>query len=322
MISRQGKIFIFLMFCTFCTSGQETGYGPDYQTIIINNPAFAGSEGDGILKLSYLNFYPGNGYNLHSVFFSYDVFIPAIHGGAGIFLTDDYLGGIVNDMRGGFSYSYHLQTGKRIYINGGLTASFYHRGFNLGNAVLPDQIDSYGNVSLSAGEVLEREGRTVLDIGTGFLVMADKIFGAVSVNHLAAPDLESSGTMDSQLKRKYQVNLAGEFLAGRQKRIVIRPVIFFENQGNYTSLGSGGVLENKLLSFSGIVIMQNEKKIDIQTGFTVKTGMLTIFYNYRFNISSGSSILPFSLLHQTGLALRLQGVEKRNIINTINYPKM
>jgi hypothetical protein len=50
--------------------------------------------------------------------------------------------------------------------------------------------------------------------------------------------------------------------------------------------------------------------------------MVTIFYNYRFNISSGSSILPFSLLHQTGLAFRLQGVEKRNAIKTINYPKM
>lgn len=322
MTSLRGKIFIFLMFCPFYSSGQETGYGPDYQTVIISNPAFTGSEGDGILKLSYLNFYPGNSYNLHSVFFSYDAFMPALHGGAGIFLTNDYLGGIVNDMRGGFTYSYHLQTGKRIYINGGLAASFYHRGYNFGSAVLPDQIDSYGNVTLPAGEALGKEGRTVFDIGTGFLLMANRFFAAVSINHLAAPDLESSGAMDSQLKRKYQVNLAGEFPAGKQGKIAIRPVVFFEKQGNYTSLGSGGILENKLLSFSGIVMLQNEKKVDFQTGFTVRTGMVTIFYNYRFNISSGSSILPFSLLHQTGLAFRLQGVEKRNAIKTINYPKM
>jgi type IX secretion system PorP/SprF family membrane protein len=310
------------MFCTYYVSGQETGYGPDYQTIIINNPAFAGSEGDGILKLSYMNLYPGNGYNLHSVIFSYDAFIPSIHGGAGIFVTDDYLGGIVNDMRGGISYSYHLQTGKRTYINGGLTASFYHRGYNFGKAVLPDQIDSYGNISLPAGEILDREGRTVFDIGTGFLVMAEGFFAAVSVNHLAEPYLESSGTIDSRIKRKYQVSMAGDIPAGRQKKMAIRPVIFFEKQGGYTSLGSGGVLENNLLSVSGIVIMQNGKKIDFQTGFTVRTGMVTMFYNYRFNISSVSSILPFSLLHQTGLAIRLQGVEKRNVIKTINYPKM
>ncbi len=52
--------------------------GPGFQIIMMNNPAFSGSEGDGILRLSYLNFYPGNNYNLHSVYFSYDSYFPGI----------------------------------------------------------------------------------------------------------------------------------------------------------------------------------------------------------------------------------------------------
>ena len=86
----------------------------------------------GSVRFSYLNFYPGNSYNFHSVYFSYDSYFPGIHGGAGIYVSDDYLGGIMNDVRGGLSYSYFLQAGKELYINAGLTASFFHRGFNFG----------------------------------------------------------------------------------------------------------------------------------------------------------------------------------------------
>ena len=79
---------------------------------------------------------------------------PYLHGGAGFYLSDDYLGGIVNDLRGGFSYAYFLQAGKDLFINAGLSASVYHRGYNFGNAVLPDQIDPLGGVSFPSSEML------------------------------------------------------------------------------------------------------------------------------------------------------------------------
>src|ERR1035437_3419750 len=128
------KRLIMIIVAGFCTnmgvSAQDTSYGPGYQTVLLNNPAFSGSESDGILRLSYLNFYPGNNFNLNSFYVSYDSYMPAIHGGAGFFLTDDNLGGIINDVRGGFTYAYHFQAGKDLFINAGLTASCYYRGFN------------------------------------------------------------------------------------------------------------------------------------------------------------------------------------------------
>lgn len=86
--------------------GQDTGYGPSYQTMLAGNPALAGAEGDGTLRLSYLNFYPGKGYNLNSFFVSYDSYIPAAHGGGGFWLSNDIQGSIINDLRGGLSYAY------------------------------------------------------------------------------------------------------------------------------------------------------------------------------------------------------------------------
>jgi hypothetical protein len=60
--------------------------------------------------------------------------------------------------------------------------------------------------------------------------------------------------------------------------------------------------------------------MNIQTGISFKSGKVTGFYNYRFNIVSGNKLMPLSLLHQTGLTFSLNNVEKRNLVRTINFP--
>jgi hypothetical protein len=49
---------------------------------------------------------------------------------------------------------------------------------------------------------------------------------------------------------------------------------------------------------------------------------VSVYYNYQFNLKSGNSLIPLSLLHQVGLAFSLNNVEKRNAIKTINFPKL
>ncbi len=66
----------------------------------------------------------------------------------------------------------------------------------------------------------------------------------------------------------------------------------------------------------------NSGNLNIQTGFSLTAGRISVYYNYRFNAISGNKFLPFSLLHETGLAFSLNNVEKRNTIKTINFPKM
>jgi hypothetical protein len=303
MLKQLSKILIFIFVIPAYCFGQETDVGPGYQMIMKNNPAFSGSEGDGVVRLSYLNFYPGNNYNLHSVYFSYDSYFPALHGGAGFYLTDDYLGGIVNDLRGGFSYAYFLQAGKDLFINAGLSASVYHRGYNFDKAILPDQIDRFGGVTFPAGEILATPGRTVFDIGAGFLFMTGKY-----------------GFSYERLKRKLLIHLAGELNLSKTQSLKIRPLGFLGLQGGFLSAGAGAVLESKYLSVNAIMLGDNGKNMNIQTGFSFKSGKISVFYNYRFNITSGNKLMPLSLLHQTGLAFSLNNVDKRNLIKTINFP--
>jgi type IX secretion system PorP/SprF family membrane protein len=290
--------------------------------MMMNNPALSGSEGEGLLRLSYLNYYPGNGFNLHSVYISYDSYYPALHGGAGFYLSDDYIGGIVNDLRGGLSYSYFLQAGKDLFINAGLSGSFYHRGFNFDKAILPDQIDPLGIVSIPSSEILATSGQTVFDIGAGFLFITGKFFGGISITHLTEPDLSGTGSSNERLKRKLLLHASGDFNLKKTPDLRIRPLAYMGLQKGFFSAGAGAAFELNYLSVNALLLSENAENLNIQTGFSFKSGKISIYYNYRFNIVSGNKLLPLSLLHQTGLAFSLHNVEKRNLIKTINLPNL
>jgi hypothetical protein len=95
-----------------------------------------------------------------------------------------------------------------------------------------------------------------------------------------------------------------------------------EMQEGFLSAGAGSVLESKSLSINVILLADNKNNIDLQTGFSIKISSLNIFYNYRFNIASRENLLPFSLFHHAGIALRLNNVDKRKTVKTINFPKL
>ena len=97
---------------------------------------------------------------------------------------------------------------------------------------------------------------------------------------------------------------------------------YFVMQGGYVSAGAGTVFESNYLSVNALLMDDNWNNVNMQTGFSVKAGRISVYYNYRFNISSGNNMMPFSLLHQTGLEFSLNNVDKRKTIKTINFPKL
>jgi type IX secretion system PorP/SprF family membrane protein len=313
--------FLWILLCINCF-GQETEPGPGFQMLMSKNPAASGIEGDGTLRMSYLNFYPGNSYNLHSVYLSYDSYFTALHGGVGFYLSNDYLGGIINDLKGGFSYAYFLQAGRDLIINAGLSATFYHRGFNADRSIFPDQIDPFGGVTIPSSELLTMQGHTIFDIGAGFLLTTGRFLGGFSINHLTEPDLSGTGLPKERLKRKLNLDLSGDFNLQKRNNLKVRPVAFLTFQNSLFAVAGGAVFESNHLSYNTILIKDNAHNMNIQTGFSFKTGKLNIYYNYRFNVLSGNSLIPFSLLHQTGLAFSLNSVDKKYLNKTISFPKL
>lgn len=301
---------------------QETDYGSGYQTIMMTNPSFTGSEGDGILRLSYFNYYPGMNYDLHSFFVSYDSYFPVLHGGAGFYISNDYTGGIVNDIRGGFAYSYHLQAGKNIYINAGLGASFFYRGFRMSGIILPDQIDPLRGAVLQSAETLENKGHTAFDASAGFLLIAGRYTAGLSVGHLTEPDLSGYGSSVEKMRRKITLHLTGEFFNQGKMKIALRPMVYSMIQGNYFQAGSGAAFETSFFSLSSMLLISSSKDFDLQAGISLNKGPFFAFYNYCFNLVSGNSLLPASLFQHAGIGVSLNYVDKRNTIKTINFPEL
>ena len=321
-MNRSGLIFILILLIwepAFC---QETNYGHGYQTLMVNNPAFTGSNLDGTMRLSYFNFYPGNQYNFHSVFLSYDSYFSPLHGGAGFYISNDYLGGIINELRGGLSYSYFLQAGRDLYINAGLSASFFHRGFNFSEAVFPDQIDPMGGISGSTSQLISNENSTVFDVGTGLMFIYKNISGGFAITHLTQPDLDKYSSSSETLERKYILHFLADIELNKKNNLRILPLAYFELQGTFMSASAGAALENNFLSISTLLLANNYKNTDIQAGFAIKRDKTTFYYSYRFNLISGYALMPFSLVHQTGLTFSLNNVEKRIKVKTINIPDM
>lgn len=320
-LKRLSVTFITIILLGSSVFPQETVYGPGFRTMLMNNPAFAGISGDGILKLSYMNFYPGNSYNLHSFYTSYDSYFEPLHGGAGIWIADDYLGGIINDTRGALSYAYFLQAGKDLFINAGLSAGVYSRGLSFGNAVLPDMIDPLGGVAYPTGETLIPSSRMVFDVNAGFVFIYRSFFAGLSLNHLSQPDM-SAGTAVERLKRRLFLNAAGSIILSESSSAALRPAGFLEIQGDHVAAGAGSSVEFNAMAFNVILMGNNHNILDMQAGFSLKSGRAGIFYAYRFNLVSGNSLMPLSLLHQAGLTFSLNSVDKRSNSGTISLPDL
>jgi type IX secretion system PorP/SprF family membrane protein len=301
--------------------GQETSYGPGYSMLLIGNPAMSGLEPAGRFSVSYLNFYPGRNFRLHSVLASFDSYFPGIHGGAGFYISDDYHGGIMNDLRSGFSYAYMFKAGNATYLSAGLSSSFFHRGFNFTGALLPDQIDPLGRTNIPSGESLRSSGRTAFDVSTGIIIFTPGISAGLAIDHLSQPDI-SFGQPEEKLYRKLILHAAGDIELKSTAGYRLRPLAYVESQHHFTTAGPGILIGNPAFSVNMLVLANNNDALDLQTGFSFTSGKLDTFFNYRFNLLSPDNMLPFSLVLQTGLSWSLNNVEKRNNAGSLIFPKL
>ena len=116
--------------------------------------------------------------------------------------------------------------------------------------------------------------------------------------------------------------MSGDFSLGSKSVLKLDPLILAVQQDDYLSVGAGASLESSNLAVNTVVFGDNGKNVNIQSGFSLKFNVVSVYYNYQFNVISGNSLLPFSLLHQVGLAFSLNNVEKRKAFKTINFPKL
>jgi len=286
------------------------------------NPALAGSEGPGKLRLMYRDYYPGKGLNLFSISSSYDSYLESIHGGFGIYVSENILGDLLSDTRAGAAYSYHLRASRELYINAGFLASLIHRGMDAGRIVLPDQLDPLLGAVLPPGEVISPVSNTVFDAGLGFLFIYRDYHAGISVNHIFNPDLTGRGFAEAVPGRRLSVH-GGAVLSTRRDDLRIMPG-FIINVQNANYMGAMGIsLGYNMLSFNVLPFFDLRRGLSyVQSGLYLETGIVELAYNYNFTPLRTDKLQPLTLSNQLSIAITLFKSEKRANAGAINYPKM
>ncbi len=293
-----------------------------YISRIISNPAFTGASPTGDIRLIYRDFYPGNDFNIGSLYFSYDSFIKRIHGGAGLYVQENRMGNILNDLRAGVTYSYHLRAGRDLYVNAGFMASVIHRNIDVSQIVFSDQIDPFLGVVLPTNEVIDFSSRSLFDAGIGFLVIYKDYHAGLSVNHLAKPDLTGSGTSGSKLQRRFTFHASGIFKIDGSD-LSLTPLADINLQNRFLWGSAGIVTGYKLFNISAIMHYSEAEGINsLQAGLFVESGRIGVGYNYYFNPFVFSKQVPLQQSNTVTIIIGLNFVEKRGDTKAINYPKL
>ncbi len=284
------------------------------------NPSFAGMEGDGVLRLVYQSLFPGGGYNLNSYHLSYDVFLEPINGGVGVAASSDHSGGILSDTRVRFAWSYHLRATKELFVFAGINAGFIHRYFNTSGLIFGSQIDPLNGIGVQQGENVNYPSSLFYDMGAGFTILYRNSFLSFDASHLFRPDLSRSGIQGADLARIYTLQAFSRQDLGRDGICLVPYAEIAASRKDYR-VALGSALEYNSLGLSALWL-RSAVGNSIQTGCSIKMERLTLNYAFSFLAGGSESGLPFGLMHQAGIRLGLNIVDKRYIVKAIILPEL
>lgn len=283
------------------------------------NPAWTGATGVPVLNISAYTFLPGNGFNLKSVYASYDGYFPGLHGGAGVWLADDMLGDVMNDLRAGACYAYHFRAGRNLYVNAGLTASLVSRGIRTGSIILPEDIDPFGGITGGSSTYTSPSAYYGFDLGTGVSFSTGPWYGGLSVMHLTQPSLSDDSQAEERIKRLYTLNAGNSFTVGNTG-LSLNPSAAFLLQNNNISVYLGTEASWRGI-ISGLSLWHTTK------GFTVAATSLgwdanpvKIIISYNYILAGGDVSFKGTAIVKAGLSFSFNNVEKSRVPHIIKLP--
>lgn len=316
---RYGTLLPGLLFLAMTLKGQDTWYGSMSGMHLMYNPAWAGSAGSPAVNISATTFLPGNGFGLKSVYASYDGYFPGLRGGAGVWLSDDILGDIMNDLRAGASYAYHFRAGRDFYITAGLTASLVNRGIRTGSIVLPEDIDPFRGITGGSVPYTSPANITRFDLGTGISVATGNWYGGVSVMHLAQPSLSSDNLEQERLNRLYALN-AGVSITPGSSGLTLNPSAAFLAQGGSTAvyLGTEALWKGLMSGLSFWHLSQGFTAAETSLGWDAD--IVKFILSYSYILAGGDSSFKGTAMVKARLLFRFNNVEKRRVLHIIKLP--
>jgi type IX secretion system PorP/SprF family membrane protein len=321
MSLRNRTTILMLVFCGLTISGQDTWYGTMSGMHFMYNPAYAGSSGLPVMNISCYSFLPGNNFALRSGYASFDTYVPGLHGGAGLWLSDDMLGEVMNDFRAGVSYAYHLQADRNLFFNAGLTASMVHRGVKAGAIILPGDIDPLNGYQGTQSEYIADGSVTAFDLGTGITFAKGPWYGGVSVMHLTQPWLSDRHQSHDRLRRLYTVSAGTSFNTG-DREFSLHPsvALLIQADNMIVYLGTEALYRNLMCGVAFWHAASGFTAAEPSVGWD--TGLAKIILSYSYVLAGGDTVIKGTAIVKAGLSVSFNNVEKSRAIHIIKLPDL
>lgn len=308
-----------LLLCTLTLSSQDTWHGTVSGMQMMYNPAFAGLRGTPSVNLSAFTFLPGKGFGLRSVYASYDGYYTGLHGGAGVWLTDDMFGEVMNDLRGGLSYSYHFRAGRKTFVTAGLTASFISRGIRTGSIILPEDIDPFRGITGGGAGYVSPGAINRFDLGTGFTVASGPWTGGFSVMHLTRPFLSDEESDHNRLDRLLSVTASVDLSPGSTDLSLLPSAAFIAQGSEFRIyLGSEASWRGLMAGLAMWYVKGGFTSVQCSLGYDLSH--VKIMMSYSYILSGGAAPISGTAIVRAGAVFGFGNVEKSRGAHIIKLP--
>ncbi|MCB2219392.1 MAG: PorP/SprF family type IX secretion system membrane protein [Bacteroidetes bacterium] len=307
---------------------QDPQFSQYYAHPLYLNPALAGTGECSRVMLNYRNQWPSISGGFKTYAFSADLYSDALSGGLGLSIYADDAAGLVNTIRAGGMYAYHLNLGQQTSLNMGIEAAFFQQKLMWDELVFSDMINYTDGTVLKGvtGEVPpDRTTISVVDFSAGLVLgIREKYYIGFASNHLTEPDLGYYSNSSNPLFRKYTAHagalftvLEGDYRSERGK-LILNPNVLYQQQQNAKQLNAGCNVEFMPL-IAGIWYRHNFVNPD---GFIFLVGLKQKRYKFGYSYDLTMSELSGESggAHEISFAL-LINCDKRNRPGAIKCPE-
>lgn len=306
-------------------AAQDPIFSQFYLSPLQLNPGLSGLTESPRFSANYRNQFPGfnNAYRTYAV--SYDQYFPSINSGAGLWiLSDDAGDGILKTTKVAGIFSYRLRLNDDLFVKMGTEIGFVQSTLNWDQLRFGDQIDDYlGTISPGGSpfptEEIAPEKNTIFypDLGLGFVLYGEKLYGGVSIRHLNQPKpdfLDINPSLSPGIPMRWTLHGGGTWpvfsgVFNSRTEVNLSPSIIFVRQGPFQQINGGLTFDAGPVSFGGHYRVSSGQSEAIIVSIGLRTSQLRIGYSYDYTISG----FPISGgTHEIGLVFVMKTAVKES----------
>jgi type IX secretion system PorP/SprF family membrane protein len=293
MILCKRKIYLLFLFLCLTISksfGQDAHFSQFYANPLYLNPAFAGTVNCPRFSLNFRDQWPAIPKNFITFSASYDQYVSALHGGIGVLLSADIMGGgILQTYNAGAMYNFRVQAADQFNLQFALQGNYLFTSFNWDGLLASDLINPSAPSDVF-NDLMEKQSQ--FDAAVGMVGYTPYLYFGLAVHHLLPLRMSFFRHSTAKWGVKWTAHVGGKITINQKMRhevkfgdIFLYPNLVFISQRNFHYLHEGFYFSFYPFTI-GAWLRHNFKNLD---AFILSCGVeykfFRIGYSYDFNLT-------------------------------------